>query len=138
MAELKTKQTQADAVEFLSGLDDEQRKSDCLALLEIFKQVTNEPPKMWGSSIVGFGSYHYKYESGQQGDWPLTGFSPRKQNLTIYIMSGFKEHNHIMQELGKYKTGSSCLYIKRLSDINTNKLKDLIRDSVAFMKNKYQ
>lgn len=138
MSELKTKQTQADVVEFLSGLDDEQRKSDCLALLEIFKQVTNEPPKMWGSSIVGFGSYHYKYESGQQGDWPLISFSPRKQNLTIYIMSGFKEHDHIMQELGKYKTGSSCLYIKRLSDINTNKLQDLIKDSVAFMKNKYQ
>lgn len=138
MTEAKTKQHDADVIEFLNTIEDEQRKSDCLELLDLLKQVTHEVPKMWGTSIVGFGSYHYKYDSGREGDAPLTGFSPRKQNLTIYIAAGFEAaYKDIMQELGKYKTGSSCLYIKRLSDINVDKLKELIRESVDFIKKKY-
>jgi hypothetical protein len=137
MAELKTKQNENNVVEFLNSIGDEQRKLDCLVLIELFKEITNESPKMWGTSIVGFGSYHYKYDSGREGDSCLIGFSPRKQNLTIYITAGFKEYDDIMQELGKYKIGSSCLYVKRLSDINTAKLKELANSSIAFIKKKY-
>ncbi|OJW67410.1 MAG: hypothetical protein BGO68_00075 [Candidatus Amoebophilus sp. 36-38] len=100
MTEPKTKQNNSNVVEFLNTVKDEQRKIDCLALLDLFTEVTNEPAKMWGTSIVGFGSYHYKYDSGREGDCPLTGFSPRKQNLTIYLTAGFKENDDIMQELG--------------------------------------
>lgn len=138
MAELKTKKNYSDIVEFLNKIDNEEKKSDCFRLLELFGQWTNETPKMWGQSIVGFGSYHYKYDSGREGDWFLTGFSPRKQNLTIYITAGFKEYDEIMKELGKYKTGSSCLYVKKLSDIDIDKLKILVEKSVAYMKERYE
>lgn len=138
MAELKTKMNDNDIVEFLNGIDNEDRKNDCFKLLKLIGQWTNEPPKMWGQSIVGFGSYHYKYDSGREGDWFLTGFSPRKHNLTIYITAGFKAYDEIMKELGKYKIGSSCLYMKRLSDIDTDKLKILIEKSVAYMKERYE
>lgn len=138
MAELKTKQNEENVLDFLHSVENEQRREDCNALLKLFTEVTNEPPKMWGQSIVGFGSYHYKYDSGREGDWFLTGFSPRKQNLTIYITAGFENYDEIMNELGKYKTGSSCLYIKRLSDIDTDKLKTLIEKSVSYMKKRYE
>lgn len=111
MAELKTKKNDNDIVEFLNGIDNEERRKDCFKLLELFEKWTDETPKMWGQSIVGFGSYHYKYDSGREGDWFLTGFSPRKQNLTIYITAGFKEYDQIMNELGKYKIGSSLVYM---------------------------
>lgn len=134
MAELKTKKNDNDSIEFLNGVDNEERKNDCFKLLELFEQWTNEPPKMWGQSIIGFGSYHYKYDSGREGDWFLTGFSPRKQYLTIYITAGFEKYDEVMSELGKYKTGSSCLYVKRLSDIDIDKLKTLVEKSVSYMK----
>lgn len=118
MAELKTKSNDKDVIEFLNEIKDEQMRKDCFTLLEILTKISKEKPKMWGDSIVGFGKYHYKYESGRKGDWFLTGFSPRKQNLVIYIMSGFTESEALMKVLGKYKTGSSCLYIKKLSDID--------------------
>lgn len=137
MAELKTKKNDSDIVEFLNGIDDELKRKDCFKLLELFEQWTGESPKMWGQSIVGFGSYHYKYESGREGDWFLTGFSPRKQNLTIYITAGFNEYEETMNELGKYKTGSSCLYVKKLSDIDIDKLKILVEKSVAHMKERF-
>ena len=137
MAELKTKPSEDNVLEFLNAVENEQRKKDCQALLDLFIEVTNEEPKMWGQAMVGFGSYHYKYDSGREGDWFLTGFSPRKQNLTIYITAGFTEFDDIMSTLGKYKTGSSCLYVKKLSDIDIEKLKTLISKAVAYMKDKY-
>lgn len=138
MAELKTKQNEENVLDFLHSVENEQRREDCKALLKLITEVTNESPKMWGQSIVGFGSYHYKYDSGREGDWFLTGFSPRKQNLTIYITAGFERYDEIMNELGKYKTGSSCLYVKRLSDIDIDKLKTLIEKSVDYMKKRYK
>lgn len=138
MAVLKTQKNDHDVVEFLQGIENEQRKADCFALLDLFQQVTSEPPKMWGTSIVGFGSYHYKYDSGREGDWFLAGFSPRKQNLTIYIMAGFKEYEKIMENLGKYKTGSSCLYVNKLADIDQEVLKELMKASINYLKLKYE
>ena len=102
------------------------------------KQITKEEPIMWGPSIVGFGSYHYKYESGREGDMCITGFSPRKQNLTIYILPGFKRYSELMKKLGKHKTGSSCLYINKLEDVDLKVLKQLITESVKYMKKKYK
>ena len=138
MAELKTNKNDNDIVEFLNGVDNEERRKDCFRLLELFEQWTKETPRMWGASIIGFGSYHYRYHTGREGDWFLTGFSPRKQNLTIYITAGFSEYDDIMQNLGKYKTGKSCLYVKRLSDIDLEKLKTLVEKSVYHMKKQYE
>ena len=130
MAELKTKQTSQSVDEFLSAVADEQRRKDSRTVLRIMKEVTGEKPKMWGSSIVGFGSYHYKYASGREGHWFLTGFSPRKQNLTLYIMAGFSRYNELLRKLGKHKIGKSCLYIKRLDDIDIDVLTELVEQSV--------
>jgi hypothetical protein len=138
MADLKTKESDESVPDFLGSIENQQRKEDCTALLKLFSEVTRETPKMWGASIVGFGSYHYKYDSGREGDWFLTGFSPRKQNLTIYITAGFSEYDDIMLDLGKFKTGSSCLYVKKLSDIDIDKLKTLVEKSVAYMKKRYE
>jgi len=138
MAELKTKSNDQDVIEFLNEIEDEQKRTDCFDLLDILTKITKEKPKMWGASIVGFGKYHYKYESGREGDWFLTGFSPRKQNLTIYIMSGFKGSEALMEELGKHKTGSSCLYVKKLSDIDLDVLKKLVVESVGFLRKRYR
>lgn len=137
MAEMKTKPNELDVNNFIEAVEDEQKRSDSQQLLEILKEITQEPPKMWGSTIIGFGSYHYKYDSGREGDYFITGFSPRKQNLTIYIMSGFEPHEELMSKLGKYKTGKSCLYVKKLEDINLDILKDLIRKSVDYMIKRY-
>lgn len=137
MAELKTKQNDSDINGFLNGIDNEERRNECFKLLELFEQWTSETPKMWGPSIIGYGSYHYQYDSGREGDWFLTGFSPRKQNLTIYITAGFSEYDDIMKDLGKYKTGSSCLYVKKMGDIDIDKLKVLVEKSVAYMKKRY-
>ncbi len=138
MAELKTKVTKESVVTFLKGVKSEEKRKDSLQLLKIFKKATGLTPKLWGTSIVGFGSYHYESErSTQKGDWPLTGFSPRKQNLTVYIMPGFTGYSEIMKGLGKYKTSSSCLYFKKLADINEVVLTKLISKSVEDMKKKY-
>jgi hypothetical protein len=134
MAELKTKPNKASVDKFLKSIDDDQRRADCIAVMAIMKQITKSEPAMWGSSIVGFGKYHYKYESGREADWPLTGFSPRKQNLTLYIMAGFERYDELMKSLGKHKTGKSCLYINRLADVHVPTLKKLIQRSVAHMK----
>ncbi len=140
MAELKTQKTDVNAYGFVESLEDEVKRNDCLKLIEIFKTVSKEAPVMWGSSIIGFGQYHYKSEkSRQEGDWPLTAFSPRKQNITLYIMSGFGDQKKLLEKLGKHKiSGGSCLYIKRLSDIDTVVLKDLIKASLLYMKDKYK
>ena len=134
MAELKTKPTQASVKEFLKEIPDEERREDCLAIAKIMEEITGEKPKMWGPSIVGFGTYRFKYESGREGDWMLTGFSPRKKDLTLYIMMGFDKHPELMKQLGKHSTSKSCLYIKRLSDIHVPTLKKLIKAGVKELK----
>ena len=130
MAEVKTKPTDESVKEFINRIADEERRADCFEVAKIMEEVTEEKPKMWGPSIVGFGSYHYMYDSGREGDWLVTGFSPRKKDLTLYIMMGFEKHGELMKKLGKYSTAKSCLYIKRLSDIHTPTLKKLIKASV--------
>ena len=130
MAELKTKQTDASVKDFLNQIADKERREDCFAVAKIMEEITGEKPKMWGPSIVGFGSYHYKYASGREGDWLVTGFSPRKKDLTLYIMMGFARHGELMEKLGKHSAAKSCLYIKRLSDIHIPTLKKLIKESI--------
>ena len=131
---LKTRKTKASVKEFLDKVSDERRKKDARTVSALMEEVTGEKPAMWGASIVGFGSYHYKYDSGQEGDWPLVGFAPRKDSLTLYIMPGFKEYSGLLEKLGKYKTGVSCLYIKSLDDVHVPTLKTLVRQSVKHMK----
>ena len=130
MTELKTKENDSSVIKFLNTIDDEKRRKEAFELLEIFEKATKEKPKMWGKNIVGFGKYHYKYKSGQEGDWMLTGFSPRKLAFSIYIMSGFNNYEDSLKELGKHtKSSGSCLYIKRLEDINIKIIKKMITDS---------
>ena len=131
MAELKTKPNDADVEAFLAALPDAQKRSDSLVLLDLFRTVTGEPPKMWGTAIVGFGDYHYVYASGRKGDWFITGFSPRKQNLTLYCMGGYEPHGEVLARLGKHKLGKGCLYINRLRDVDLNVLRELITTTVA-------
>ena len=130
MAELKTKQNDQSVDEFLKAIPDERRRKDCYAVLELMKKVTGDEPKMWGDAIVGFGAYHYKYASGREGDSFLTGFSPRKQNLTLYITTGFEEYDDLLNKLGKYKTGKACLYINKLEDVDLSVLQELVTKSV--------
>ena len=129
MSELKTKKNNASVAAFLDGIEHEKRRDDCRAVVKLMADATGERPKMWGSSIIGFGSYHYKYASGREGDWMATGVSPRKQSLTLYIMTGFPRHDALMNKLGSYTTGKSCLYIKKLEDVDTGVLKRLVRKS---------
>ena len=133
-AELKTKVNDASVTKFLDSVADEQKRNDCFEILKMMKQVTKEEPKMWGASIVGFGSYHYKGKSGREGDWMLTGFSPRKQNLTLYLMGGFESHATLLEKLGKFTTSVGCLYIKKLDDVDRKVLKELVQASVKRMK----
>ena len=137
MAELKTKINTKSVETFLKKAASGKRLKDCFTVLELMKKITKEESKMWGPSIVGFGNYHYKYESGREGDFFISGFSPRKQNLTIYIMAGFSRYSELMEKLGKYKTGRSCLYIKDLDDIDLKILQKLITESVRYMKKKH-
>ncbi len=132
MAELKTQKNDASVEAFLHTVD-EKRREDCFALLKLMDEVTGAPAKMWGSAIVGFGEYHYKYASGREVDWMLVGFSPRKHNLTLYIMSGFDRYDELLGKLGKHSVGKSCLYIKRLADVDTDVLRQLVEASVAHM-----
>ena len=133
----KTVPTEQSAEQFIATVENEVKREDSLSLLRMMSDITDRPPVMWGSSLIGFGTYHYKYASGREGDFFLTGFSPRKQALTIYIMPGFSEYEEILANLGKYKTGKSCLYVKKLDDIDRDLLKDLITRSVAYMRDNY-
>lgn len=137
MSDLKTKPEKNNPNDFIAAVEPEQKRSDAEKLMEIMKRITGEKPVMWGPSIIGFGSYHYKYDSGREGDWFLTGFSPRKANLSIYIMAGFSQYEELMTKLGKHKTGASCLYLKKLDDIDLDVLEDLIKQSLIYMKEKY-
>jgi hypothetical protein len=133
MAELKTKPNEQSVTDFLNRVPDEGKRRDSFTLLDLMKDVTHEEPVMWGDAIVGFGSYHYRYASGREGDMPLTGFSHRKQNLTLYITSGFERYDALLQKLGKHSTSKACLYVKRLEDIDLPTLKELVRQSVEHM-----
>jgi len=136
MAKNKTTPTNQSVEEFLNAVADERKREDSFAILELMKQVTGLEPKMWGSSIVGFGSYHYKYESGREGDMILAGFSPRKQNLTIYNMGGIDQDDDLLKKLGKHTVGGGCLYIKRLDDVDLPTLKRLIEESFKHAQHK--
>lgn len=123
--------------EFLHAIPDENKRADAFKFLDLFKKATGLEPEMWGSSIIGFGSYHYVYASGREGDWMLTGFSPRAKNFSLYIMSGFSRFDSLLAELGKHKTGKSCLYVNKWDDVNVEALQEMIIASVAYMKEKY-
>lgn len=139
MAELKTKETTQNPKDFLDTIEPEQKRNDSFTLLALFKKVTGKNPVMWGSSIIGFGKYHYKSErSTQEGDWPLVGFSPRKQNLTLYIMHGNDKNTALLKKLGKHTRSAGCLYINKLSDIDQEVLTKLIKVSFEYMKKLYQ
>jgi hypothetical protein len=138
MAAPKTKPTNAPVEDFLNSIEEESKRDDSLALLKIMKEVTGDEPKMWGPSIVGFGNYHYKYPTGTEGDWILTGFSPRKQALTLYIMAGFTSYEDLLAKLGKYKHGKSCLYVKKLADVDEKVLRKLISSSIETIKERYR
>lgn len=135
MAQLKTQPTDGSVDEFLASIEDESRREDCRVLRSLMAEVTGEPAVMWGESLVGFGLYQYKYASGREGEWFVAGFAPRKQALTVYIMSGFAGHDALMERLGKHKTGRSCLYLKRLSDVDLGVLRELVAASVAHVSN---
>lgn len=137
MAEPKTKKNDKNPKAFIEAVEHKKRREDSLVVMDLMERITGEKPVMWGPSIVGYGSYHYKYASGQEGDWMMTGFSPRKQALTIYIMPGFKRYDELMSKLGKYKTGKACLYINKLEDIDFKTLEELIQLSFNYMKSKY-
>ena len=132
--DVKTKVNDASVTNFLDNVTDEQKRKDSFEILKVMKQITKEEPKMWGASIVGFGSYHYKGASGREGDWMQIGFSPRKQNLTLYLLGGFNAHTDLLKKLGKHKTSVGCLYINKLEDVDMKVLKELITDSFKAMK----
>lgn len=138
MSTLKTTVNDANVTEFINAVPDTVKRADSFALLELFSKVTNEQPKMWGASIIGFGMYHYTSEkSTQEGDWPLTGFSPRKQNLSLYFMLGFDDYADQLARLGKHKLSKGCLYINKLADVDMIILEQLIKASYLAMKKKY-
>ena len=137
MSDPKTRKSTASVEAFLAGVTHEKRREDCRAVVEIMREITGEAPVLWGDSLIGFGSYHYTYESGREGDWPLTAVSPRKQSLTLYIMPGFARYEALMAKLGKYKTGKSCLYVNKLEDIHLPTLRRLIAQSVEHIAKRY-
>lgn len=139
MAELKTKPNDADVREFINTFaDTEQKKKDSIELLELMQELTGFEAKMWGTSIIGFGQYHYKSErSRQEGDWPLVGFSPRKAAISLYVYSGCSGQEELLNDLGKYKMGKGCIYVKKLSDINQEALKKLMLSTIDYLQQKH-
>ena len=137
MAALKTRETKASVAAFIRQIDEDNMRKSCRELNALMKKITGKQPKMWGKAMVGFGNYHYKYASGREGDWFVTGFSPRKRNLTVYIMPGLDRYQTLMKHLGKYRTGRSCLYIRKPEDIDWKILADLIAKSVRDMAKMY-
>lgn len=139
MAELKTKQTNEDVIEFINNFaNNEQKRQDSLELLKIMEEFTGYAPKMWGPTMIGFGQYHYKSDrSKQEGDWPLVGFSPRKAAISLYVYSGMPEHEHLLKDLGKFKMGKACIYVNKLSDINIDVMKNIMRTTIDFLQERY-
>lgn len=138
MAENKTQPTKASVTSFIAAIEDDERRAEVRKVAAMMRKATGNKAQMWGPSIVGYGTYHYKYASGREGDFMITGFSPRKQALTVYILPGFENFATLMSKLGKYKTGKSCLYIKRLSDVDDKVLERLISESVKYMRKHYE
>lgn len=140
MAELKTKQNNANVIEFINSFaDSEQKRIDSFELLKLMQDFTGYEPKMWGPTMIGFGSFHYKSEkSRQEGDWPLVGFSPRKAAISLYVYTGLKEHEYLLKDLGKFKMGKACIYVKKLSDINQDVLKELMKETIDYLQTKYR
>ena len=130
MTELKTQPTERSVTDYLNSVEDEQKRRDCYTLLDLMQSVTGAEPVMWGDAIVGFGRYHYRGASGREGDWFVTGFAPRKRDLTVYLMSGFDAAADLLARLGKHHTGKGCLYLKRLQDVDLDVLRELVRQSV--------
>ncbi|MBL8132967.1 MAG: DUF1801 domain-containing protein [Anaerolineae bacterium] len=137
MAEGKTRQTDQSVEAFLAAVEDEAKRADCQTLVALMQAVSGEPPKMWGDTMVGFGKYHYKYASGHEGDSFWVGFSPRKQNLTLYLSSGLAEHDALLSRLGKHKIGKSCLYVNKLKDVDMTVLRQMVESTVAYMRGNY-
>lgn len=138
MAKNKTKETTVSVPDFIDSFaDTEQKKKDSYELLTLMQEVTGFEPKMWGPSIIGFGSYHYRYESGHEGDAPLLGFSPRKAAISLYAFTGLKEHEHLLKDLGKFTMGKACIYVKKLSDIDQDALKKLMKETIHYLQSKY-
>lgn len=133
MAAIKTQKNDASVEAFLDSVVDKRKRDDSKVILKMMREITGDEPSMWGPSIIGFGSYTYRYADGKENSWFLTGFSPRKQNLTLYIMPGFDRYNALLKELGKHKTGKSCLYINKLEDVDLKVLKELVKESVEVM-----
>lgn len=133
----KTTRNTDDVTAFINQIIDDQKRDDCMTIMDLMREATKESPAMWGSSIVGFGSYHYQYDSGREGDFMRVGLSPRAQNMSIYIIPGFEELSEQLSKLGKHKIGKSCLYIKRLSDIDLTVLKDIVQKSIKIMAERY-
>jgi len=139
MAINKTAETNKNVNDFINEFTDtEQKRTDSFELLELMKKISGYEARMWGPSIIGFGNYHYKYASGHEGDAPLMGFSPRKAAISLYVFTGLDEHKHLLNGLGKFKMGKVCIYIKRLSDIDQQKLKVLMKETIKYMKSKYK
>ena len=136
MSQNKTIANENDVMAFLNAVEPDKKREDSLNIAKLMEEVTGEQPTMWGTSIVGFGSYHYRYESGREGDMPLVGFSPRKQAITLYIMTGFDARDNLLSKLGKYKTGKACLYIKKIEDVDLSVLRELVRQSAEYMREK--
>jgi hypothetical protein len=138
MAKNKTTTTSKNVPDFIHEFaDTEQKRKESFELLELFRKISGYEPKMWGPSIIGFGSYHYKYKSGHEGDAPLVGFSPRKAAISLYVFTGFESHKHLLENLGKFKMGKACIYVKKLSDIDLQKLGTLIKETINYLQTKY-
>jgi hypothetical protein len=137
MAKNKTMDTGASVMEFIEAVENEQQRKDSYQLIEMMKAVTAQEPKMWGPSIIGFGSYHYKYESGHEGDAPLLGFSPRKAAISLYVFSGLEEHKPLLEGLGKFKMGKACIYVKKLQDLHKDKLMEVMNETIYFLRSRY-
>ena len=138
MADNKTRPTRASVTAFMTAIRDPEMRTDTKKVAAMMRRATGKRARMWGPGIVGYGSYHYRYESGREGDFMITGFAPRKQALTIYIMPGFERFQGLMSKLGRYKTGKSCLYVKRLADVDETVLEQLIHESVGYMRAHYE
>jgi hypothetical protein len=140
MAKTKAKTTEnnGSVIDFIKSVPDQQRQKDALTIIELMKKESGFEPKMWGPAIIGFGSYHYKYESGREGDAPLVGFSPRKTEFAIYLTSQFDQREELLNQLGKHKSAKGCVYIKKLEDVKVNVLKKMIANSIKFYKAKYK
>ncbi|MBG6235695.1 hypothetical protein IWX76_002263 [Pedobacter sp. CAN_A7] len=137
MATNKTMETSASVAEFIAAVENEQQRKDSDELIKMMKTVTAQEPKMWGPSIIGFGSYHYKYDSGHEGDAPLIGFSPRKTAISLYVFTGLEEHKPLLEGMGKFKMGKACIYVKKLQDLHEDKLMEVMKETITFLTSRY-